>query len=173
MEEEGGLRDVVEAVGGGGQGRTRVHHQTRGPASSSTTAAKPRLLLPGGPVRRQSCELALLPRRHPHAGSRTKAASHRNSAQQLSPVVGGQRDGAGLPGRGEDPRRVGDRLRVEGRLRWAEGRVGGAGGRERRSRVRLDGEDLGCGAAGPGRAGGVQDEEAGPVLLRDIRSRHA
>lgn len=52
-----------------------------------------------------------------------------------------------------------------GRLREAEGEVGGGGGRERRSRISLDGQDLGCGTTGACGAAGVQDEEAGSLLL--------
>jgi len=152
---------VVEAVGGGGQSRTGLHHQTHGTRK------------PGRAVHGEPREQLLQPHPHPEPRTEARCACRKTPTQRLSPVVRAQRRGPGLAWGGEDTGRVRhrrqQRLRVTG-LRvgglWeAEGVVGGAGRGERRSWIRLDGEDLGGGTTGTCGAAGVQDKEAGPVLL--------
>lgn len=182
MEVDWGVGHVVDAVGGGGQGGAGLHHQTSG-----QTTTRRCLLDHGGSVHVQRREQGLHPHSHldPRAWAepwtRTSSGCRSRSTGQpgtrgFSPVLRAQRVGPRFARGGEDTCRVGGRWEkglVEGGLwrvggMWkSKGEVGGAGGREggRGDRVCLDGQDLGRGTTRPCGAAGVQDEEAGSVLL--------
>ena len=155
MEVERGVGDVVEAVGGGGQGGAGFDHQTHGAARQA--AARRRVLERRRAVHVQPGEQVLQP--HPPAEPRAEPPRRhwQTRAQRLHPVLRAQRGGAGLTWGGQDTGRVRDRaeeglrvagLRVVGGLWEAEGEVGGAGGRVGRSWISLDGQDLGRGTTG-------------------------
>lgn len=96
MEVQRGVGDVVEAVGGGGQSRAGLYHQTH--SSSRQATANQRVLECGGAVHVEPRKQALQPHPHPHTESSTEACtSYRQArAQRLSPVLCAQRRGPGL-----------------------------------------------------------------------------
>lgn len=173
VEVDRGVGNVVVAVGGGGQSAAGFYHQTN--TTSRKTTTNHRVLESRRAIHVDPGEQVFpsYPHPSPHPEPWTEACTgHRKArAQRLSPVLCGQRRGPWLARGGEDACWVWDRgeqrlwvtaLWVISRLREAEGEVGGACGRKRRSWIGLDGQNLGCGATGACR---VQNEHAGPILL--------